>query len=243
VGVVPLFFIIDVSHSCWNLIKFGYKIYDNYKINNHISKLPDYTPIQEDEKKEEITCYICFEELKVGKRLNCGHTFHLRCIKEWVQSSVGCPLCKVPVTNERKPIRRRNEDFPEDNFNIDQGDNAEGNVFNPDQDRENLVSNVNGQSTQRELAKIHPDMKKLKIYQEIARIAALTEVNQGSDNVASSSGAVSYSLPTSALLNRSISNEIKRLEIENYNRKIMEIYENPLNAVSRSWDNKLINDK
>jgi hypothetical protein len=34
-------------------------------------------------------------------------------------------------------------------------------------------------------------------------------------------------MPCAALLNRSFEHEIKRLEIENYNKKLLDLYENP----------------
>jgi hypothetical protein len=237
VGVVPLFFIIDVSHSCWNLIKFGYKIYDNHKLNIHLSNLPDYIASTSEEKKEEITCYICFDELNVGKRLNCGHVFHLHCIKDWVESSAGCPLCKVPVTKEKKTLRQGNEEFPQDNFNVDQGGDNINNI-NIDQDKNNINLNAPGQSTQQGSNKIHSDLKKFKLYEEIGRISALGDLNSYANTSSVPTGAVTYSLPTAAVYNRTVHNETKRLEIENYNRKILEIYENPFSTMNRSWENK-----
>lgn len=44
-------------------------------------------------------------------------------------------------------------------------------------------------------------------------------------------GAISYSLPCEAVLNREIDNEILRLEIENYNKKMISIYEKPANHI------------
>jgi len=239
-GVVPLFFIIDVSHSCWNLIKLGLKIFDNYKINKHLSSLPDYVTADGVDKKEEITCYICFDDLKVGKKLNCGHSFHLRCIKEWVHSSAGCPLCKVPVTSEKKLNKPQNEHLQAGNLNIDQ-DRRDGNQYinsrygyTGEQSGDNRDNDLTSKANQM-LAKINPDLKKLKIYQYISKIAQSYDINSAEET--SSSGAVSYSLPTEAVYNRSMKNEIKRLEIENYNRKILEIYENPKQAVEKFSNN------
>ena len=45
------------------------------------------------------------------------------------------------------------------------------------------------------------------------------------------SGAISYGLPTEAVYNRKIENEIKRLEIELINQKFLKIYEDPKNAL------------
>ena len=45
-------------------------------------------------------------------------------------------------------------------------------------------------------------------------------------------GAVSYSLPCPALMNREFQNEIIRLEIESHNKKLMSIYEKPANFIA-----------
>ncbi|KAI3920716.1 hypothetical protein MKW98_005542 [Papaver atlanticum] len=46
-------------------------------------------------------CSICQEEYEaddeVGK-LNCGHNYHICCIKQWLLQKNACPVCKVPVT-------------------------------------------------------------------------------------------------------------------------------------------------
>jgi hypothetical protein len=241
------------------LIKLGYKFYDNYRISKHINNLPDFiVPTNEtpDNKNKELTCYICFDELKLGKKLNCGHIFHLRCIKEWVTSSVGCPLCKVPVTNEKKPVRR----FGGDDFAIE-GGNGEGEGFNNqvandiNADNENDYTNnrtntstslFNAQSNGPLLQKFNPDFKKLKMYNQILKISNWIENNNNFEPADSSmsnisTGSVSYSLPCAAIYNRTVTNEIKRLEIENYNRKILEIYDNPLAALSRYEEEILSN--
>ncbi len=45
------------------------------------------------------------------------------------------------------------------------------------------------------------------------------------DNTNILPGAISYSLPCQAIMNRGFHNEIKRLEIESHNKKLMSIYE------------------
>jgi hypothetical protein len=100
VGVVPVFFIIDVFYSSWNLIKLGHKIIENYKVDKHIQSLPDYrAPVEQNleeeenlnEEQKEIKrkqqneamkiCSICLGEILSGKYLSCGHIFHLKCLK------------------------------------------------------------------------------------------------------------------------------------------------------------------
>jgi E3 ubiquitin-protein ligase synoviolin len=55
------------------------------------SRFPDATP-------EEITaagsCIVCREELHNGKKLKCGHIFHLECLRMWLQHQQSCPTCR-----------------------------------------------------------------------------------------------------------------------------------------------------
>ena len=45
------------------------------------------------------TCTICLEEL--GERntttLECGHSFHYRCIFQWNTQHNSCPFCRQPI--------------------------------------------------------------------------------------------------------------------------------------------------
>ena len=45
------------------------------------------------------------------------------------------------------------------------------------------------------------------------------------------SGAISFGIPTEAVYDRNIDNELKRLEIELINQKFLRIYEEPKNAI------------
>jgi hypothetical protein len=49
-------------------------------------------------------CAICLESMKTGKRLPCGHDFHLRCLADWMRAGHGnafsCPLCRADLTKE-----------------------------------------------------------------------------------------------------------------------------------------------
>lgn len=45
-------------------------------------------------------CVICLENFKLHEMLrllDCGHSFHVQCIDEWLALSVECPLCKQVV--------------------------------------------------------------------------------------------------------------------------------------------------
>ena len=56
------------------------------------------SPAEETEVGE--VCCICCEDFTVGcptSRLDCGHLFHPKCIKEWVRHNAVCPLCITAV--------------------------------------------------------------------------------------------------------------------------------------------------
>ena len=50
------------------------------------------------------------------------------------------------------------------------------------------------------------------------------------------SGSITYSLPCEALTDRNIDNELKRLEIEITNNKIIEMYIDPENTINQYKD-------
>lgn len=80
-----------------------------------------------------------------------------------------------------------------------------------------------------------PEIKRLKNYQKILKTISWVESSKETtiEDINAETGAISYSLPCAALYDRSIKNEIKRLEIELYNKKILEIYDQPHLAFSQ----------
>lgn len=49
------------------------------------------------------TCLIIVQEEyeaddEMGK-LDCGHSFHIQCIKQWLSQKNACPVCKAAVVN------------------------------------------------------------------------------------------------------------------------------------------------
>ncbi|KAI8557593.1 hypothetical protein RHMOL_Rhmol04G0021900 [Rhododendron molle] len=49
----------------------------------------------------EMNCIICLEDFKEGDitRIlpNCGHSFHLQCMDEWLAQKASCPMCRKDV--------------------------------------------------------------------------------------------------------------------------------------------------
>lgn len=55
------------------------------------SRFPDATP---EEVANAHNCLVCREDMEKGKKLACGHVFHLECLRMWLQHQQTCPLCR-----------------------------------------------------------------------------------------------------------------------------------------------------
>ncbi|CAN0877003.1 Probable E3 ubiquitin-protein ligase RHG1A [Linum grandiflorum] len=59
-----------------------------------LSKLPSHIQTSLDKK-----CSICQEDFEGGEdevgKLECGHGFHIQCIKQWLAHKNNCPVCKT----------------------------------------------------------------------------------------------------------------------------------------------------
>ena len=79
---------------------------------NMDKKYPDAT--EEDINASDGLCIICRDEMIQGKKLSCGHVFHFRCLKSWLERQQACPTCRKPITdNKTEEIEGdRNENPP-----------------------------------------------------------------------------------------------------------------------------------
>lgn len=51
------------------------------------------------ENDHEEPCSVCMLRMSGGegdRTLDCGHTFHVRCLERWKRRSSTCPLCRTP---------------------------------------------------------------------------------------------------------------------------------------------------
>ena len=55
-------------------------------------------------KKKTKECCICLLKIKATsteKKLSCGHCFHTKCLKTWVEYNSSCPLCRVAIEDKK----------------------------------------------------------------------------------------------------------------------------------------------
>lgn len=68
------------------------------------NKYPTVTA-EELEASPDKVCIICREEMEIGqdgpKKLPCGHFFHLRCLRSWLERQQACPTCRKSVIQPR----------------------------------------------------------------------------------------------------------------------------------------------
>ena len=77
-------------------------------------RFPDATT--EELEALDDSCIICRDDMSVDapggarpKKLPCGHIFHLRCLRTWMERQQACPTCRAPVEPEdlnAEPTRR-----------------------------------------------------------------------------------------------------------------------------------------
>jgi len=50
-------------------------------------------------------CAICREPMESAKVLPCGHFFHYRCLRSWLEQSHSCPICRASLTSQQRGPR------------------------------------------------------------------------------------------------------------------------------------------
>ncbi|KAJ8598672.1 hypothetical protein CTAYLR_003087 [Chrysophaeum taylorii] len=67
-------------------------------------RFADATP--EDLERDRV-CIICRETMDAGKKLPCGHVFHLSCLRLWLQQQQSCPTCRADIPIDHHVGRQR----------------------------------------------------------------------------------------------------------------------------------------
>ena len=70
-------------------------------------RFPDATA--EDLTRADHVCIVCREDMGPGsraKRLDCSHSFHVHCLRSWLERQQNCPICRAPVLAAVDSARR-----------------------------------------------------------------------------------------------------------------------------------------
>ncbi len=233
-GGTNIYYLIDIIKGIWHLLKLIQKIYDNYISSIYINNLKDYQsditfekieksrPGFSEEEKEKlknelsVICNICLYEIDKGKYLQCGHIFHIKCIKEWIIVNSNCPICKSPIINKNGIHSKY--------YNQQLG------INDTEKQTNEILKKLNiGKETF--IPKKNYEIEKYNYYRKLDKLLEKTCLNY-KNNQDVNPGSISYSLPSEAILDRNIKNEIKRIEIEFLNKKLMSIYQNPVEVIT-----------
>ena len=136
-----------------------------------------------------------------------------------------CPICKSPIIKENGI----NSKFYNQQLGI--------NNNNHQMTNEEILQNLNLEKKSREntfIPKKDSDFEKYNYYRKIQNLLdkKYKKNNNNNEQKEVNPGAISFSLPCEAVLNRGIKNELKRIKIEIQNKKIINLYENPINTIS-----------
>ncbi len=106
------------------------------KDEKNIDKRSD-DKVKQDDSQER--CSICMEEYQHGDRKNilpCKHIFHKKCIGQWLNQHVACPLCRAVIEEDVL-----NSNYSNSNTDIDNNNNHQGTIVNERSDGNNDVDN------------------------------------------------------------------------------------------------------
>ena len=97
-----------VRELYWTFSNFRNRLLDFIRYRrittNMDDRFQDATPEQ---LAEDNVCIICREEMTEAKRLACGHAFHARCLRSWLERQQSCPTCRAPVMPAEPPAIQR----------------------------------------------------------------------------------------------------------------------------------------
>lgn len=96
---MPLHIVRDLWTSYVNL-KRRLIIFNKYRklTANMNERFPDAT--NDELAACEHTCIICRDGMEAGKKLPCGHIFHLECLRLWLQHQQSCPTCRAEIPTD-----------------------------------------------------------------------------------------------------------------------------------------------
>ena len=94
---------LDIKCDVDRLLQSNHELENKNKDLQTIINYIPFTIIQDEPKnlKNEIRCVICLSNFEIGEKVSalpCCHTFHTKCLDEWINRKQRCPVCKFEIT-------------------------------------------------------------------------------------------------------------------------------------------------
>lgn len=103
---MPAYMVIDIIHVVKNLTE-RVTLLMHYRQMVAIMESKYPKPTQE-EKDADGTCIICRDVFDDdARKIECGHIFHLSCLKSWLFQHSTCPTCRAPIKAELPEHKQR----------------------------------------------------------------------------------------------------------------------------------------
>ena len=102
---IPIHLVRDLY---WTFRNFHVRVRDFLRYRRVAANMERRFPnaSNEDLDRADHTCIICREDMPQGchaKKLDCGHVFHMKCLRSWLERQQNCPVCRAPVAADRPP--------------------------------------------------------------------------------------------------------------------------------------------
>ena len=94
---------LDIKCDVDRLLQSNHELENKNKDLQTILNYIPFTIIQDEPKnlKDEPRCVICLSDFEIGQKVSalpCCHTFHTKCLDEWINRKQKCPVCKFEIT-------------------------------------------------------------------------------------------------------------------------------------------------
>lgn len=88
--------VIHTYYNVWLTARNGWKVFLSRR--TAVTKLNRLADATQDQLKDlQDLCAICFDSMSSAKITQCGHYFHLNCLRKWLYIQSSCPLCHQDV--------------------------------------------------------------------------------------------------------------------------------------------------
>lgn len=96
-GILDYMWIFSVLNAAFTAMKVLVGSIGKYRSYSKLMKKFDRL-FRRSTSAPDQSCTICLTELLNCRQLaSCGHLFHYRCLFQWMQTKMECPICRVPI--------------------------------------------------------------------------------------------------------------------------------------------------